>query len=327
MILVTGGAGYIGSHIVRQLCLKNEKVLVVDNLSKGHKKAVDIRAKLIVGDFGDENLLLEIFKKYDIKAVIHMAAQSLVGESMSQPEKYFEENISKTLSLLKVMLKANVKKMVFSSTAAVYGEPEKWPITEDFPQKPTNVYGYSKLVIEQCLEWYRQIHGFNYVSLRYFNAAGADPSGDIGEDHNPETHLIPLIFKVILGEQEELTVFGTDYPTPDGTCIRDYIHVNDLAEAHILALNKLNKDESGVYNLGNQKGFSVKEIIKVAEEVTGVKVKVRYGQRRPGDPAVLVASSEKIQKELNFTPKFGDIKTIVQTAWEWHKNNPRGYDR
>ena len=326
MLLVTGGAGYIGSHIVRQLCRQNEEVIVLDNLSKGHQKAVDSRAKLIVGDFGDEALLTEIFQKHDIKAVIHMAAQSLVGESMAKPEKYFEENINKTLTLLKIMLKANIKNIVFSSTAAVYGEPATFPITEEFPQNPTNVYGFTKLTIEQCLEWYRKIYGFNYVSLRYFNAAGADPEGGIGEDHNPETHLIPIVLKVILGETEELTVFGTDYPTPDGTCIRDYIHVSDLATAHILSLKKLDQGESGIYNLGNQKGFSVKEIIKVAEEVTGLKVKVRYGERRPGDPAVLVASSEKIKKELGYRPSYGDINTIIKTAWDWHRPNPRGYE-
>lgn len=295
-ILVCGGAGYIGSHAVRELYRAGYEVLVLDNLVKGHREAIgDI--PLVEVDINDKPSLEQVFQKQKIDAVMHFAAYSLVGESVVEPAKYYHNNVLGTLNLMEVMLSYGVKRIIFSSTAAVYGEPVELPITEEHPTRPTNPYGATKLAVEGMLHWFGQAYGLNYVSLRYFNAAGADVAGDIGEDHQPETHLIPLVLQTALGVRPEIKIFGTDYPTPDGTCIRDYIHVTDLANAHLLALEKIiNEGGSAIYNLGNGSGFSVREVIQVAQEVTGKLIKVMEAERRPGDPAVLVASSEKLKK-------------------------------
>lgn len=324
-ILVTGGAGYIGSHTVKELLAEGHNVVTFDNLFKGHRAAVT-GGEFIHGDLQDNDLLQATLRDYDIEAVVHFAADSLVGESMEQPAKYYQNNIVNGLNLLNAIVRQGVRHMVFSSTAAVYGEPVEMPITEDFPKAPTNNYGLSKLMFEQILTTYEKAYGLKSVSLRYFNAAGADPSGEIGEDHSPETHLIPLVLQAALGLRDQITVFGTDYPTPDGTCVRDYIHVTDLARAHILALEALAGGErDGVYNLGNGKGFSVREVIDVAREVSGCDIPVAEGERRPGDPAVLVAGSERAVRELGWRPKYNDLRTIVETAWKWHREHPEGY--
>lgn len=319
MILVTGGAGYIGSHTVRRLRKKGYDVVVYDNLSKGHRWAVK-DAELVVGDILDYARVCEVIKKYGIDSVIHFAAYSLVGESMQNPQMYYVNNVSGTISLLRAMINCGVKKIVFSSTAAVYGEPEEVPIKENSRLNPTNVYGRTKLMIESILRDYDMAYGLKYVALRYFNAAGADDKGDIGEDHTPETHLIPLVLKAAKGEREDIKIFGTDYDTPDGTCVRDYIHVNDLADAHVLALESLKEGRSNVYNLGNGNGFSVKQVIEVAEKVTGKSINKVESDRRPGDPAVLIASSEKIRKELGWRPVYTNLEKIIQTAWNWELN-------
>lgn len=316
MILVTGGAGYIGSHTVRRLKRKGYDVVVYDNLSKGHRWAVK-DTELVVGDILDYAKVCEVIKKYGIDSVIHFAAFSLVGESMQDPQMYYVNNVSGTISLLRAMINCGVKKIVFSSTAAVYGEPKEVPIREDSPLNPTNVYGRTKLMIESMLKDCEMAYGLKHVILRYFNAAGADDKGDIGEDHSPETHLIPLVLKAAKGEREDIKIFGTDYNTPDGTCIRDYIHVNDLADAHILALESLKEGRSDIYNLGNGNGFSVKEVIEMAEKVTGKSIKKTEDDRRAGDPAVLIASSEKIKRELGWRPVYTDLEAIIQTAWNW----------
>lgn len=324
-VLVTGGAGYIGSHTVLELLELSEDVVVLDNLQKGHRKAVP-GGKFYKADLRDEEELGKIFKQNDIEAVIHFAAHSLVGESVSSPLKYYNNNVVSTLKLLTKMNECGVKKIVFSSTAAVYGEPENTPILETDTTLPTNPYGETKLTVEKALKWADRAYGIKYVSLRYFNAAGAHKSGSIGEDHSPESHLIPIILQAALGKREGITIFGDDYATSDGSCVRDYIHVTDLAQAHILALNKLRSGgNSGVYNLGNGRGFSVKEVVEAARQVTGVNIKADIGERRLGDPAVLIASSEKIKKELQWKPKFNDLKTIIDSAWNWHKNNPDGF--
>lgn len=324
-ILVTGGAGYIGSHTVVELVERGNEVIVLDNLVKGHRQAV-IKGKLIEGDILDFVKLDEVFSNNKIDAVMHFAADSLVGESVVNPKKYFNSNIIGSLNLLNIMLKYNIKYFIFSSTAAVYGEPISVPIEEEHPTQPTNPYGESKLALEKILRWYDQAYGLKYVSLRYFNAAGAHYSGEIGEDHRPETHLIPIVLQTALKQREYVEIFGDDYDTPDGTCIRDYIHVTDLAIAHILALEHLVKGgESKIYNLGHGKGLSVKEIIKVAEKVTGIKIPTKIGKRRPGDPAKLIASSKKIKKELNWVPQNEDINIIIESAWKWHKNHPAGF--
>ncbi|WP_003545043.1 UDP-glucose 4-epimerase GalE [Desulfotomaculum nigrificans] len=324
-ILVCGGAGYIGSHAVRELYRAGYEVLVLDNLVKGHREAIgDI--PLVEVDINDKPSLEQVFQKQKIDAVMHFAAYSLVGESVVEPAKYYHNNVLGTLNLMEVMLSYGVKRIIFSSTAAVYGEPVELPITEEHPTRPTNPYGATKLAVEGMLHWFGQAYGLNYVSLRYFNAAGADVAGDIGEDHQPETHLIPLVLQTALGVRPEIKIFGTDYPTPDGTCIRDYIHVTDLANAHLLALEKIiNEGGSAIYNLGNGSGFSVREVIQVAQEVTGKLIKVMEAERRPGDPAVLVASSEKIKKELGWQPRYADLKTVISTAWHWHSKHPDGY--
>ena len=310
-ILVTGGAGYIGSHIGKKLAEAGYNVIVLDNLSKGHREAV-LRGKLIVGDLADMDLLDRIMKEEEIAGVIHLAADSPVGESMEKPGKYYRNNVANGLNLLEAMVNNGVKYIVFSSTAAVYGEPEEIPITEEHPTNPENTYGESKLFFEKMLKRYDEIHGLKYVSLRYFNAAGADLSGQIGEAHDPETHLIPIVLQKALGIRDKLYIFGDDYPTKDGTCIRDYIHVEDLADAHILAVEALVKGmESRVYNLGNGEGYSVKEVIEVAEEVVGKEIDAEIAERRPGDPAVLVASLNKIKREPGWKPLYPDLGTII----------------
>ncbi len=324
-VLVCGGAGYIGSHTVCELLDRGEDVVVADNLQKGHREAV-LGGKLMVGDLRDSEFLDKVFTENDIDAVIQFAADSLVGESVGDPLKYYNNNVVSTLCLLTKMKQYGVDKIVFSSTAATYGEPMNVPIVETDPTVPTNPYGETKLAVEKALRWCYEAYDIKYTALRYFNAAGAHISGKIGEDHNPESHLIPIILQAALGKRDCITIFGDDYNTEDGTCVRDYIHVTDLADAHILALDKMRKDgKSNIYNLGNGNGFSVKEVVELARKVTGIDIKAEMGLRRPGDPAILVASSEKAQKELNWQPKYNDLGTIIETAWKWHKEHPNGF--
>lgn len=323
--LIVGGAGYIGSHVVKKLVSQGHEVVVLDNLSKGHRKAVS-GGKFIEGDLGDRDLLGRIFLSRKIDCIMHFAAFSLVGESMEEPYAYYENNTARTTHLLMAMRDYGINRFIFSSTAAVYGEPKHIPIIETDPTEPTNPYGRSKLFIENILEDSDDAYGLKYTSLRYFNAAGADEDGKIGEDHSPETHLIPLVLQVALGQREFIEIYGTDWGTPDGTCIRDYIHVLDLAEAHILAAQRLmDGGESVAYNLGCQTGYSVKDIISIARKVTGHPIPTRESVRRLGDPARLVASSDKIRKELSWSPRFDDPEKIIATAWKWHRNHPRGY--
>ncbi|MFB6800801.1 UDP-glucose 4-epimerase GalE [Peribacillus butanolivorans] len=320
MILVVGGAGYIGSHLVKEL-VNTEEVIILDNLSTGFRSLVDSKAILIEGDLGDEAVLNDIFLKYPIKAVMHFAANSLVGESVQDPYKYYENNVASTITLLNTMLKHDVKNFIFSSTAATYGIPNVDIIDEEQPTNPINPYGRSKLMVEQILGDFAHAYGLHYVVLRYFNAAGAHESAEIGESHDPETHLIPIILQHLLGQREKISVFGTDYDTQDGTCIRDYIHVTDLAKAHILALQALlsGKKNTAIYNLGNGKGFSVKDVIDTCEKVTGVKPNIEYADRRPGDPARLVASAKKIYEDLGWKAAI-DLDEIIESAWKWHKS-------
>lgn len=326
-VLVCGGAGYIGSHTVYELIERGHSVVVVDSLIKGHKAAVHNDAKFYLGDIRDEDFMDQVFKENNIDAVIDFAAFSLVGESVNEPFKYYENNVYGTLKLLEAMERAGVKKIVFSSTAATYGEPENDIIVESDKTIPTNPYGETKLTVEKMLKWADNAYGIKFVALRYFNAAGAHISGKIGEDHSPETHLIPIILQTALGQREKMFIFGDDYDTPDGTCVRDYIHVTDLADAHIKALEKLFKtNESGIYNLGNGKGFSVKEVIEKAKKVTGKDFKVEIEARRSGDPSTLIASSEKAIKELGWKPKFNTLDKIIETAWNWHKDHKNGYE-
>ena len=326
-VLVCGGAGYIGSHTVYELIERGHSVVVVDSLIKGHKAAVHNDAKFYLGDIRDEEFMDKVFKENNIDAVIDFAAFSLVGESVNEPFKYYENNVYGTLKLLEAMERAGVKKIVFSSTAATYGEPENDIIVESDKTNPTNPYGETKLTVEKMLMWADNAYGIKFVALRYFNAAGAHISGKIGEDHSPETHLIPIILQTALGQREKMFIFGDDYDTPDGTCVRDYIHVTDLADAHIKALEKLFKtNESGIYNLGNGKGFSVKEVIEKAKKVTGKEFKVEIEARRNGDPSTLIASSEKAIKELGWKPKFNTLDKIIETAWNWHKDHKNGYE-
>lgn len=326
-ILVTGGAGYIGSHAVYQLIDQGLDVVIVDNLQTGHRGAIHPKAKFYEGDLRDRDFMREVFRKESIEGVIHFAANSLVGESMEKPLQYYDNNVYGTQILLESMIDAGVKYIVFSSTAATYGEPEAVPITEEMPTVPTNTYGETKLAMENMMKWCEQAHGIRFVSLRYFNVAGARSTGEIGEDHNPETHLIPVVLETALGKREKITIFGDDYPTKDGTCIRDYIHVEDLIDAHILALDYLkNGGQSDIFNLGSSQGFSVKEIVEMAREVTGKEIRAEIGPRRAGDPSILIASSEKAKKILGWTPSRTNIEQIIKDAWNWHSTHPNGYE-
>lgn len=327
-ILVLGGAGYIGSHAVYQLIDKNIDVVVVDNLLTGHQQAIHPKAKFYQGNIKDKVFLQQVFEKEQIDSVIHFAASSLVWESMSNPIKYFDNNVYGTQVLLEVMRDYGVKQIVFSSTAATYGEQKVMPITEDAITNPTNAYGETKLIMEKLMKWCDVAYGIKFVSLRYFNVAGARAAGEIGEDHNPETHLIPVILQVALGQREFISIFGNDYETYDGTCIRDYVHVEDLIAAHILALQYLQKGgESIVLNLGSSKGYSVKEIVEAAREITGHPIPTRIVERRAGDPSTLIASSEKAKRVLEWNPKRTSIHHIIQDAWNWHRTHPDGYSK
>lgn len=328
MILVCGGAGYIGSHTVYQLVDKGEEVVIVDNLETGHIEAVNPKAKFCNVDIRNEEELDKVFKENNITEVIHFAANSLVGESMTNPLKYFNNNVHGTEVLLKVMIANNVKKIVFSSTAAIYGEATRMPIVETDKTEPTNAYGETKLAMEKMMKWADIAHGVQYVSLRYFNVAGAHVTGSIGEDHSPETHLIPLILQVPLEKREFISIFGEDYDTEDGTCIRDYIHVIDLANAHIRAVEYLRGgNSSDIFNLGNGNGFSVKEMIDAARKVTGHEIPAKICERRAGDPARLIASAEKARAVLNWKPEYTNVEDIISAAWNWHKNNPNGFSK
>ena len=325
-LLVLGGAGYIGSHTALELIKKGHEVVVVDNLVTGYVKAVPEKATFYQGDIRDFDFLDDLFKKEKIDAVIHFAAFSLVGESVTNPLKYYDNNLYGTKVLLDAMIKNDIKKIVFSSTAATYGEPENIPILETDRTCPTNPYGETKLAMEKMFHWASKAHGLSYVSLRYFNACGADATGQIGEAHNPESHLIPLVLQVPNGKRESVSIYGTDYDTPDGTCIRDYIHVTDLAEAHILAVEYLAKGgESNIFNLGNGVGYSVREVIETARRVTGHPIPATEVPRRAGDPARLVASGEKAKNILGWEPKIKQLDKIVESAWKWHRKHPDGY--
>lgn len=323
-ILVIGGAGYVGSHTVRLLVRNGHEVYVYDNLSKGHRQAV-VDAQLLEGELSDRENLKKIFRELKIEAVMHFAAFALVGESVAQPAIYYQNNVTATLELLEAMRAAQVWRIVFSSTTATYGQPDKIPIAETTPQLPINPYGFTKLVIEHALSDYAQAYGFGCAALRYFNAAGASPDGDIGEDHDPESHLIPIVLQTALGQRERIGIFGNDYPTPDGTCIRDYIHVDDLADAHLKALDLLQPSSNIQLNLGTGQGQSVLSVIDACRKVTGHPIPTSIEARRPGDPAELVADSSLAQKVLNWKPKYTDIESIVSTAWNWHRSHPRGY--
>ena len=317
-ILVTGGAGYIGSHCCKALALAGYEPVTYDNLERGHRRAVKW-GPLEEGDIHDQDRLGDVINKYSPEAVMHFAAYTYVGESVEHPEMYYKNNVEGTFALLEVMKDTKIDKMVFSSSCAIYGEPEFLPITEEHPKKPVNPYGQSKLRVELLLKQFAHDAGIRSIALRYFNAAGADPENEIGEDHNPETHLIPLVIQAAIGIRPDITVYGNDYDTPDGTCIRDYIHVTDLAEAHVLALDSLEQESlSTAYNLGNGRGFSVNEIISKVKEITGREIPVVIGDRRPGDPPVLIGSNEFIKKELDWQPKYQELDQIIKTAWDWH---------
>ena len=326
-ILVLGGAGYIGSHAVDQLINKGYEVIVVDNLLTGHKAAVHPDARFYEGDIRDKTFLKSVFEKETIEGVLHFAASSLVGESVEKPLKYFNNNVYGMQMLLEVMHEFDVKNIVFSSTAATYGEPKEFPITESTPTNPKNPYGESKLMMEKMMKWCDNAYGMRYVALRYFNVAGAKSDASIGEDHTPETHLVPIILQVALGQREALAIYGDDYDTPDGTCVRDYVQVEDLIAAHILALEYLKAgNESNFFNLGSNQGYSVQEMLEAAREVTGKEIPAKIAPRRAGDPSRLVASSAKAQAILGWQPKFTDVKEIIKTAWDWHVSHPNGYE-
>ncbi|MBS5164950.1 MAG: UDP-glucose 4-epimerase GalE [Butyricicoccus pullicaecorum] len=325
-VLVLGGAGYIGSHTAHALVAAGRDVVVADNLETGFRAAVPAQARFYEGDIRDRAFVDRLFENEKIEGVIHFAANSQVGESMKDPLKYYDNNLCGTKTLLDSMVAHDVNKIVFSSTAATYGEAERMPIEETDPTEPTNCYGETKLSMEKMMKWVSLAHGLRFVALRYFNACGAQPDGTIGEAHNPETHLIPLILQVPNHQREQIAIFGDDYPTPDGTCIRDYIHVCDLAQAHILALDYLlNGGENNVFNLGNGVGFSVKEVIEQARAVTGHPIPAKIEARRAGDPAQLIASSDKAKRVLGWKPQYDDLHTIIETAWKWHQNHPHGY--
>jgi UDP-glucose 4-epimerase len=326
-VLVTGGAGYIGSHIVRRLLEDGRRVVVIDDLSEGHAAAVG-DADLVQARCGDREVLREVLGAGGIGCVVHMAASCAVGESMQDPAKYYENNVEQSLALLDECRKHAVGGIVFSSTAAVYGEPHAVPITEDHPQLPTNPYGETKHLFERALEWYRRAYGTRWIALRYFNAAGAHPDGTLGEDHDPEAHLVPRLLKAVIDGGPPTPIFGEDYPTSDGTCVRDYVHVVDLAEAHLLAMRALEHGgvEGQAFNLGNGGGFSVREVVETVARVTGSPPPTAAAPRRAGDPAILVASSEAARQRLGWSPGFPELEGIVRTAWEWHRDRPRGYD-
>lgn len=324
-LLVTGGAGYIGSVVARRLVESGHSVTLIDDLSKGHREAAG-ECELVVGDIGDSRLVSELLAGRRIEAVIHLAASSLVGESVQDPSLYYRNNLVRSLALLDVMLERGVGRLVFSSTAAVYGEPIALPIDENHPTRPTNPYGETKLALETALRWYHAAHGLSFVALRYFNAAGATPDGTLGEVHDPETHLVPNVLRAAL-ESEPVPVFGTDYQTPDGTAVRDYIHILDLADAHVRALERLEGERgASAFNLGNGSGFSVLQVIEAARRVTGKPIPIRKAPRRPGDPETLVASSEKAREDLRWEPKFPDLESIIETAWKFLRAHPKGYN-
>jgi UDP-glucose 4-epimerase len=324
-ILVTGAAGYIGSIITEELVKEGNRVIALDNLKQGHREAVDSEAIFVQADLGDSAALDEVFRRYNIEAVMHLAAESIVSYSMTDPKRFFQENVTHGINLLNAMLNHDAGQLIFSSTAAVYGEPKVTPIEENHPLTPLNAYGESKLMFERILYWHGQAYGLKSISLRYFNAAGASERN--GEDHDPETHLIPKVLKVALGQEDYVTIFGTDYDTRDGSCIRDYIHLLDIATAHLLALKHLDIPGSKAYNLGNGEGYSVIEVIETAKKVTGAEIPSRASPRRPGDPATLVASSSLAKSELGWQPKHPEMKAIIESAWRWQKKHPYGYGR
>ena len=323
-ILIVGGAGYIGSHMVKDLLAAGYPVVTLDNLSRGHRSLLP-GGEFVEGDMGDPDVLDGVFRQYPVKAVMHFAAHSQVGESVQHPMMYYRNNVANTITLLEAMQRAGVRHFIFSSSAAVYGEPERTPIDEEHPCLPTNPYGMTKLMVEHILRDVSGVTDLGYCSLRYFNAAGADTSGDIGERHEPETHLIPLVLQVATGERESIKIFGEDYPTPDGTCLRDYIHVSDLTQAHLLALESLlNGGDSATYNLGNSTGYSVRQIIDSARQITGQAIPAVIADRRAGDPAILIADSTRIRKQLGWRPRFEKIDDIIDTAWTWHQKEATG---
>ncbi|WP_048627379.1 UDP-glucose 4-epimerase GalE [Listeria ivanovii] len=325
-IVVLGGAGYIGSHAVDKLIDQGYEVAVVDNLRTGHKESVHTKARFYEGDIRDKEFLNSVFDREEVEGVIHFAASSLVGESMEEPLSYLNNNVYGTQILLEVMEAFNVKHIVFSSSAATYGEPEQVPITEDMPTNPQSTYGETKLMMEKMMKWCDKAYGMRYVALRYFNVAGAKSDGSIGEDHQPESHLVPIILQVALGQREKLAIYGDDYHTPDGTCIRDYVHVEDLIDAHIRALEYLkNGGESNIFNLGSSNGFSVKEMLEAARNVTGKEIPAEVVPRRAGDPGTLIASSAKARNMLGWTPVYTDVEDIIATAWKWHVSHPNDY--
>ncbi len=324
-VLVAGGAGYIGSNMTAMLKAAGAEPIVFDNLSKGHRRAIR-DCEFVKGDLADYDLLVETLKKYKIEAVMHFAALIEVGESVTQPLRFFQNNVSNTQNLLSAMETAGVEKFVFSSSAAVYGMPAKVPITEEASTEPINPYGQTKLAVEQICHWQNQAGKLRYAVLRYFNACGAGDNGTLGEDHSPESHLIPLVIQAAMGKREDIKIFGTDYPTPDGTCIRDYIHIEDLCSAHLLALDKLDDEGELIYNLGNGKGCSVREVIESVKTLSGKVFKVTESARRPGDPPILNSDATRAKNELGWKPRFGQLDAIVETAWKWHSENPNGYE-
>jgi len=323
-VLVTGGAGYVGSHAARLLDRAGHEVWIYDNLCYGHRSAA-LPGRLLEGELTDRQRLTEALRRREIEAVMHFAAFAYVGESVTDPAKYYSNNVGGSLSLLEAMREADVKKIVFSSTTATYGVPEVVPITEQEKQEPINPYGFTKLVIENALRDYARAYGFAYAALRYFNAAGASPEGDLGEDHSPETHLIPLVLQVALNQREKIFIFGTDYPTPDGTCIRDYVHVDDLGSAHVLALEKLQPGQGLELNLGTGQGASVLQVIQACRDVTGHPIPAVETDRRAGDPPRLVADNTRARRELGWEPQYNEVRSIVETAWGWHRSHPHGY--
>ena len=323
-VLVVGGAGYIGSHMIRLLDAAGHRVVVLDNLSTGFAQAVTV-GDLIVGDMADRGLVEDVLRRHAIDAVMHFAAFALVGESVAEPAKYYQNNVVATLALLEAMRACDVRKLVFSSTCATYGIPDQLPISEETPQQPVNPYGFTKLVIERALDDYAQAYGFGFAALRYFNAAGASPDGRIGEDHDPESHLIPIVLQVALNQRPNITIFGDDWPTADGSCVRDYIHVDDLGDAHLRALDRLEEGVGMKLNLGTGSGFSVRQIIEICREVTGHEIPAVIGPRRPGDPPELIADASMAKQVLGWEPKYQTPRPIIETAWNWHRSHPDGY--